>query len=125
MKKALLFLAITLTSSAAFADKITEHLKLTQPTIGTAGWGDKLNNDLLTIDSATVYNVKGYGAKGDGSTDDTSAIQSALNAAHVSSGTVFFPAGHYMVSATLNVRRSTNLIGAGPLSTRRCPPLRC
>jgi hypothetical protein len=46
------------------------------------------------------YNVMSYGAKCDGSTDDTSAIQSALNAAKTSSGTVFIPDGLTCVVAT-------------------------
>lgn len=51
--------------------------------------------------SATVFNVKDYGATGNGSTDDTAAIQSAIDAASTAGGgTVWFPAGTYMVTPT-------------------------
>jgi polygalacturonase len=55
-------------------------------------------------------NVLDYGAKGDGVTNDTAAIQAAIDAAH---GTqqVFFPAGTYKVTATLNLYKGSNLIG--------------
>jgi hypothetical protein len=56
-----------------------------------------------------TYNVKNYGAKGNGSsviadmTAETTAIQSAINAAQTSGGTVFFPAGVYRINSTLNI----------------------
>ena len=48
------------------------------------------------------YNVKTYGAVGNGTTDDTAAIQSTIDAAFADGGgTVFFPAGTYRVTATI------------------------
>lgn len=65
----------------------------------------------------TVYNVKGYGAAGDGTTADTSAIQSAINAANsAGGGVVFFPEGTY-ISGTLTLYSKIHLIGAGPSAT--------
>lgn len=47
---------------------------------------------------APVLNVKDYGAKGDNSTDDTTAVQAAITAAAASAGgSVFIPAGTYIV----------------------------
>ncbi|MGW4809433.1 glycosyl hydrolase family 28-related protein [Kitasatospora sp. NPDC004272] len=43
------------------------------------------------------FNVKDYGATGDGSTDDTAKVQAAIDAAAVQGGTVYFPAGRYLV----------------------------
>lgn len=43
-----------------------------------------------------VYNVRTYGAIGDGTTDDTDAIAAAI-AALPTGGTLYFPAGTYMV----------------------------
>lgn len=60
-----------------------------------------------------VLNVKDYGAVGDGTTDDTAAIQGALTAAGSSGGTVYAPAGTYLVNGTLSVSSATRIIGAG------------
>lgn len=45
----------------------------------------------------SVFNVLDYGAVGDGETDDTEAIQDALDAAAIVGGTVYMPAGTYLV----------------------------
>lgn len=48
------------------------------------------------------FNVKVYGAAGDGSTDDTVAIQATITAcAAAGGGTIFFPAGVYIVGGAL------------------------
>lgn len=53
-----------------------------------------------------------YGAKGDGATDDTTAIQSALNAANaVGGGIVFLPRGNYMIKTHLTIPAQTSLVG--------------
>jgi hypothetical protein len=63
--------------------------------------------------SALVYNVKAYGAKGDGITNDALAIQAAINAASAAGGgTVFFPAGTYLIASQLNVPSFVVLEGA-------------
>lgn len=56
-----------------------------------------------------VANVLDFGAKGDGTTDDTAAIQAAINAA----GCVFLPEGTYKISAALQLKSKTKLMGAG------------
>ncbi len=67
-----------------------------------------------------VINVKDYGATGDGTTDDTTEIQAALDKAS-SGGTVFFPVGDYLISASLNVKSDTTLRGEGYGSKIICP----
>ena len=63
------------------------------------------------------FNVKDYGALGNDAADDTAAIQSAINAASVNGGVVYFPAGTYKVTATLTVNaHSVGLVGAGHAS---------
>lgn len=60
--------------------------------------------------TGAVINVLDYGAVGNGIANDTAAIQAAIDAAQ---GTqqVFFPAGTYKVTATLNLYKGSNLIG--------------
>ncbi len=50
--------------------------------------------------SSLVVNVKDRGAKGDGQTDDTTNIQKAIDAVAGTGGTVYVPAGTYMVRPT-------------------------
>ncbi len=65
-------------------------------------------------DGATWFNVKKAGAKGDGATDDTEAIQTAIDTHRV----VFFPAGRYRVSDTVQLRTDTVLVGLSPITTQ-------
>lgn len=48
-----------------------------------------------------VINVKDYGAIGDNTADDTSAIQSAINALSSNGGVLRFPAGTYKITSPL------------------------
>jgi Pectate lyase superfamily protein/Transposase, Mutator family len=70
---------------------------------------------------ASWVNIKTvYGAKGDGVTDDTAAIQTALNAlASAGGGTLYFPAGTYIISSTLSPSAITysQIIGQDPSTT--------
>ena len=59
----------------------------------------------------TVYNAKSYGAIGDGITDDTVNIQKTITAAAVLSGTVFLPAGTYLISNNLLLQSNVNIAG--------------
>lgn len=69
---------------------------------------------------AAVFNVKTYGALGNGNADDTTAIQNALNAA-AGNGVLYFPAGIYNVTQTLQTSAgSVTIQGEGNnLSTVR------
>lgn len=49
--------------------------------------------------SSGLVSVKDFGATGDGETDDTKAIQKAIS----SEGTVFFPAGNYVISEPIMI----------------------
>ncbi len=60
----------------------------------------------------TVFNVMNFGAKGDGSTDDTAAVKAALAQARNSGGgTVYLPAGNYLVSGKLSIPANTTVAG--------------
>ena len=58
-----------------------------------------------------VFDVRSYGAAGDGTTDDTQAFQSALAAAGEVNGTVFVPAGSYVIRQSLRVPSGVELKG--------------
>ncbi|WP_281278600.1 glycosyl hydrolase family 28-related protein [Streptomyces tateyamensis] len=60
------------------------------------------------------FNVRDYGAKGDGAADDTVAVQAALDAAVAGGGgTVYFPAGQYLVLGLAVKGNGVKLVGAG------------
>jgi len=67
-------------------------------------------NPTISIGSRTI-NVKDMGARGNGTHNDTAAIQAAVNALPSTGGTVFVPAGRYMVDAlkSINLRSNTRL----------------
>ena len=50
----------------------------------------------LAPKQANTYQVKEFGAKGDGKTLDTAAIQTAIDAAAKTQGTVIFDGGVYL-----------------------------
>ena len=60
---------------------------------------------------STTRNVKNYGAVGNGSHDDTSGIQAAINSLPSTGGTVYIPAGTYMIdtSRKINLRSKMHL----------------
>ena len=62
-------------------------------------------------------NVKQFGAKGDGLTNDTKAIFDAFNSIAKTSGTVYFPAGDYLVNITITVPAGVSIVGASREST--------
>ncbi|MFK7691235.1 glycosyl hydrolase family 28-related protein [Paenibacillus sp. HJGM_3] len=69
--------------------------------------------------SDLYVNVKDFGAAGDGVTDDTASIQAALASLNATyGGTVFFPAGEYVISATIQLKANQGLLGAGAASSK-------
>jgi hypothetical protein len=87
---------------------------------GTFDWNVALPTGSSTLQAAFAAfsgiftNVKSstFGAVGDGVTDDTTAINNAITAA--AGGTVFFPAGTYIVSTLTVATASVTLLGVGP-----------
>lgn len=66
------------------------------------------------VGSYRVYNVKSYGAVGNNSADDTAAIQATFSAASANGGgTVYIPAGTYMISAALTLPTAVSVVGEG------------
>jgi hypothetical protein len=69
----------------------------------------------ISAAAANTYDVTRYGATGDGVTDDTAAIQAAAAAIPASGGTLYFPAGTYVVSPTrqMGIAARSNMRVAG------------
>lgn len=90
------------------------------PTLAASNAG--LNAYIATADKAyrRGFNVKEFGATGDGTTDDTAAIQAAIDAVLVADapeggqmgGTVYLPAGRYVVSDTLTIGWTSTYVSA-------------
>lgn len=79
-------------------------------------------NDVLSGNSPIVYNVLNTayadGADRSGATDSYAAIQAAIDALPASGGVIYFPAGTYKVTTTLNITKpGVYLIGDGSWST--------
>lgn len=70
---------------------------------------------------AQYISVKTYGAAGDGITDDTTAIQNANNAATSQNLPLYFPAGTYAVSKTLQQTASWEGEYGGPVNNSDNP----
>ncbi len=61
------------------------------------------------------YNVRNYGATGDGTTDDITAINALMTTVgSAGGGTVYFPAGTYLISTAVSVPSNTTVQGDGP-----------
>lgn len=68
--------------------------------------------------------VKDFGAVGDGVADDTAAVQAAIAFFATTRGTVYFPSGVYLVSATINVPAGIRLLGESQGETVFGTPVR-
>ncbi|MBO4548622.1 MAG: hypothetical protein J5758_05330, partial [Abditibacteriota bacterium] len=61
--------------------------------------------------SGRVFSVREFGAKGDGLADDTAAFEAALEAGGKAGGTVYVPAGRYVITGPLTVPSGAELRG--------------
>ena len=109
--------ALTLYTTYHPADEV-EILDTTDTTFASTGTNKRIQfSTLLAIAAAStrdIYNAKLYGAVGNGVTDDTSAIQSALNAAFAAGGgCVYLPSGTYMVTNKLLLQTGCRFTGDG------------
>jgi glucan 1,3-beta-glucosidase len=66
-----------------------------------------------TLAASSFQSVRSAGATGNGVTDDTKALQSAINSATAAGKIVFFDAGTYKVTSTLQVPPGAKLVGEG------------
>ncbi len=63
------------------------------------------------LNSSSYINVRAYGAKGDAITNDTAAVRAAVAAAKSAGKTVFFPAGLYKISESVEIPAGVNVEG--------------
>ena len=86
---------------------------------GPFGFAGPLKLTIRSVPSHTkvVFDVTKHGAKGDGLADDTAAIEEALLAAAEKGGTVFLPAGTYLISWPLRMLPGVDLKGANRATT--------
>lgn len=68
---------------------------------------------VYNLGSRPVFNVMYYGAVGDGVADDSTAIEAAVTAAVTAGGTVYFPAGTYILNASISLNSNIILQGNG------------
>lgn len=73
---------------------------------GTSGQWDQ-------IKSGRIVNVMDFGATANGTDDDLVAIQAAVTAVTVSGGAVYFPAGTYRITDSIELPRRVTLFGDG------------
>ena len=68
---------------------------------------------------AVVFDVRAYGAAGDGQRDDATALQAAAKAAAAVGGTVYLPAGVYVIAGDrhFDLPDGVDLRGDGPART--------
>lgn len=107
-------LASGLTGTITFSDFADWVLK-TYTGFVQSGSGSGSSRSVQTELRELCFNVKSgpFGATGDGTTDDTTAINNALTAA-ANGGTVYFPAGTYLITSTLTIPGDgVTLVGEG------------
>ena len=74
-----------------------------------------VKSDILDLPPMSTWvNIRSLGAHGDGITDDTEVLKKAI-AGH---RTIYFPAGQYLVTDTIELKPDTVLIGLHPSITR-------
>jgi hypothetical protein len=74
-----------------------------------------ISSDILDLPPMDTWvNIRSLGAHGDGVSDDTDVIKKAI-AEH---RTIYFPAGQYLVSDTIELKTDSVLIGLHPSITR-------
>lgn len=76
--------------------------------------GQANSNKNKDVFGSILYNVKAYGAKGDGVTDDTTKIQSAIDAAAAAGGGIVkFPPGIYLNTGLSITSNNITIQGSG------------
>ena len=92
------------------ADIVIDHNKLDIKLCDTSGF--EFPEAIYKPENQTLYNVRDFGAKGDSIHDDSKAFQKALDtAAEKGGGTVYVPAGKYVLKTGIVVPEKIELRG--------------
>ncbi|MEV7975430.1 glycosyl hydrolase family 28-related protein [Streptomyces sp. NPDC086519] len=107
--------AATAAAAEDTTEQIAAHVAATDP------HGDRAYaNSLIPIDWINVRKAP-YNAAGDGVTDDTTAIQAAIAAVGANGGTIYLPAGSYLLNGSSGLSIIVNAVtvrGAGAEATK-------
>lgn len=100
------------TVGLAFEEKGRRGIPWNLPDWSYAGYGA---GEKTPWESPRMFNVLNYGASRSGKKDASAAIQKAIDAAaYAGSGTVYLPAGRYLLNKPLRITRSKIVLkGAG------------
>lgn len=111
------FSDITVLSRYTYSDDVVGYAAQTGPTVGDP----VVRTVQAKLDD--FADIRDFGAKGDGTTDDTAAINRALyqlycrgvdtNEPTMVRRTLYFPAGTYRVTSTINIPSYAKLVGEG------------
>jgi hypothetical protein len=83
--------------------------------VSVADMPPPVKSDILDLPPMNTWvNIRSLGAHGDGVADDTEVLKKAI-AEH---RTIYFPAGQYLVTDTIELKHDTVLIGLHPSITR-------
>ncbi len=100
--------------TGASSVQVREQVAVSDELCFTGVKGEMIAVDPRNPQDVVVYSadVLDYGAIGDGISDDTNAFQRAIDAvAAMGGGTVYAPAGNYVIKGNLTVKRSVYLLG--------------
>lgn len=94
-------------------DETTAFLPITGGTVSGNIIVNAVTATTIRSKGTPTFDVRAYGALGDGTTNDRAAIQAAIDAAAVTGGTVFVPAGTYKCNTALALKSLVYITGTG------------
>ncbi|KAL2869545.1 glycoside hydrolase family 55 protein [Aspergillus lucknowensis] len=94
----------------SFADTITAN-KRPESLVQGDRYYERSKPQYTSESASSFSSVRDGGAKGDASTDDTEALQSVIDDAASSGKIVFFDAGIYVVTKTLQIPAGSRIVG--------------
>src|SRR5688572_26954520 len=76
---------------------------------GAAAMSNAVYLPAARLRGTATLDVRDFGARGDGVRDDTASINAAIQALPAEGGTVFVPAGRYLVDAVQSINLRSNM----------------